>query len=160
MTKAAGLDRAGEGNYGMGVAVGDYDNDGFPDLYVTNYGKNILYHNNGDSTFTDVTARAGVAAGGWSASAGFFDYDNDGFLDLFVTRYMEWDTKHNKLCGGKFHVYCPPADYAATTNLLYHNNGDGTFTDVTKTSGIAAERARAWVLHSMIMMAMGIRTYL
>ena len=93
VTEKAGLANAGDGNYGMGVAVGDYDNDGFPDLYVTSYGKNVLYHNNGDGTFTDVTAKAGVAAGGWSVSAGFFDYDNDGKLDLFVTRYMEWDTQ-------------------------------------------------------------------
>ncbi len=143
VTETAGLNKAGESNYGMGVAVGDFDNDGFQDLYVTSYGKNILYHNNGNGTFTDVTGRAGVAAGGWSASAGFFDYDNDGLLDLFVTRYMEWDTKHNGLCGGTVHVYCPPANYPATTNLLYHNNGDLTFTDVSKPSGIAAERARS-----------------
>src|ERR1700676_45440 len=99
VTHAAGLSNAGNGNYGMGVAVGDYDNDGYPDLYVTSYGKNILYHNNGDGTFTDVTAKAGVAGGGWSVSAGFFDYDNDGHLDLFVTRYMDWDADHNKICG-------------------------------------------------------------
>ena len=80
--KRLGSANAGDGNYGMGVAVGDYDNDGFPDLYITNYGKNTLYHNNGDGTFTDVTAKAGVEAGGWSCSAGFFDYDNDGHLDL------------------------------------------------------------------------------
>ena len=80
----------------MGVAVGDYDNDGFSDIYVTNFGKNILYHNNGDGTFTDVTAKAGVAAGGWSASAGFFDYDNDGLLDLFVTRYLDWSVEKAK----------------------------------------------------------------
>jgi hypothetical protein len=89
----------------MGVAVGDYDNDGYPDLFVTSYGKNILYHNNGDGTFTDVTAKAGVAGGGWSVSAGFFDYDNDGRLDLFVTRYMEWDTRHSKTCGGAWHGF-------------------------------------------------------
>jgi enediyne biosynthesis protein E4 len=104
VTQEAGLAAAGDGNYGMGVAVGDYDNDGYPDIYVTNYGKNTLYHNNGNGTFTDVTAKAGVAAGGWSASAGFFDYDNDGKLDLFVTRYMEWDTKHSKTCGGEWHL--------------------------------------------------------
>src|SRR5713226_5495807 len=80
VTEAAGLSNAGAGNYGMGVAVGDYDNDGFPDLFVTSYGKNILYHNNGNGTFTDVTAKAGVAGGGWSVSAGFFDFDNDGHL--------------------------------------------------------------------------------
>jgi enediyne biosynthesis protein E4 len=143
VTAQAGLANAGDGNYGMGVAVGDYDNDGYPDLYVTSYGKNILYHNNGDGTFTDVTAKAGVAAGGWSASAGFFDYDNDGKLDLFVTRYMEWDTKHSKTCGGEWHTYCPPEEFPATTNILYHNNGDGTFTDVSQRSGIAAKKGRA-----------------
>jgi hypothetical protein len=143
VTQQAGLADAGDGNYGMGVAVGDYDNDGYPDLYVTNYGKNILYHNNGDGTFTDVTAKAGVAGGGWSVSAGFFDYDNDGKLDLFVTRYMDWDTKHNKDCGGNYHTYCPPEEYPATTNILYHNNGDGTFTDVSQRSGIAAKKGRA-----------------
>jgi hypothetical protein len=143
VTEQAGLANAGDGNYGMGVAVGDYDNDGYPDLYITSYGKNILYHNNGDGTFTDVTAKAGVGAGGWSASAGFFDYDNDGKLDLFVTRYMEWDTKHSKDCGGNHHTYCPPEEFPATTNILYHNNGDGTFTDVSQRSGIAAKKGRA-----------------
>jgi len=143
VTKEAGLANAGDGNYGMGVAVGDYDNDGYPDLYVTSYGKNILYHNNGDGTFTDVSAKAGVAAGGWSASAGFFDFDNDGKLDLFVTRYMDWDVKHSKDCGGNFHTYCPPEEFPATTSILYHNNGDGTFTDVSQRSGIAAKKGRA-----------------
>jgi len=143
VTEQAGLANAGDGNYGMGVTVGDYDNDGYPDLFVTSYGKNILYHNNGDGTFSDVTAKAGVAGGGWSVSAGFFDYDNDGKLDLFVTRYMEWDTKHNKDCGGNYHTYCPPEDFPATTNILYHNNGDGTFTDVSQKSGIAAKKGRA-----------------
>jgi len=143
VTQAAGLGNAGNGNYGMGVAVGDYDNDGFPDIYVTNYGKNILYHNNGDGTFTDVTAKAGVAAGGWSVSAGFLDYNNDGHLDLFVTRYMEWDADHNKICGGDWHTYCPPGEFPATTNVLYRNRGDGTFEDVSEQSGIAAKKGRA-----------------
>ena len=143
VTEAAGLAAIGNGNYGMGVAVGDYDNDGYPDLYVTNYGKNVLYHNNRNGTFTDVTAKAGVAAGGWSVSAGFFDYDNDGHLDLFVTRYMQWDTQNNKSCGGKWHTYCPPGVFPATTNILYHNNGDGTFTDVSQRSGIAAKAGRS-----------------
>jgi enediyne biosynthesis protein E4 len=143
VTEAAGLAHAGNGNYGMGVAVGDYDNDGFPDLYVTSYGKNILYHNNGDGTFTDVTAKAGVAAGGWSVSAGFLDFDNDGRLDLFVTRYMEWDADHNKICGGDWHTYCPPGVFPATTCLLYRNRGDGTFEDVSELSGIAAKKVRA-----------------
>src|SRR6267143_1674230 len=142
-TEAAGLSGAGVGNYGMGVAVGDYDNDGYPDLFVTSYGKNILYHNNGNGTFTDVTAKAGVAGGGWSVSAGFFDFDNDGHLDLFVTRYMEWDTRHSKTCGGAWQTYCPPGEFPATTNLLYRNRGDGTFEDVSQKSGIAAKNGRA-----------------
>src|SRR5690242_2542562 len=141
VTEQAGLANAGDGNYGMGVAVGDYDNDGYPDLYVTSYGKNILYHNNRDGTFTDVTAKAGVAAGGWSVSAGFFDYDNDGKLDLFVTRYMEWDLRHSKVCQKQ--TYCPPGDFPATTNKLYRNRGDGTFEDVSESSGIAAKKGRA-----------------
>ncbi len=143
VTQAAGLANAGNGNYGIGVAVGDYDNDGYSDLFVSNYGKNVLYHNNGDGTFTDVTAKAGVAGGGWSGSAGFFDYDNDGHLDLFVTRYMEWDADHNKICGGAWKTYCPPGEFPRTTNLLYHNRGDGTFEDVSERSGIAAKKGRA-----------------
>jgi hypothetical protein len=143
VTEAAGLGNAGNGNYGMGVAVGDYNNDGYPDLFVTSYGKNILYHNNGDGTFTDVTARAGVAGLGWHVSAGFFDFDNDGHLDLFVTRYMEWDADHNKVCGGEWHTYCPPSAFPATTCLLYRNRGDGTFEDVSQRSGIAAKKGRA-----------------
>jgi len=140
VTEQAGLANAGDGNYGMGVAVGDYDNDGYPDLYVTSYGKNILYHNNGDGTFTDVTAKAGVAGGGWSVSAGFFDYDNDGKLDLLVTRYMDWYTAHSKDCGGNYHTYCPPGEFPRTTNILYHNRGDGTFEDVSQRSGISAKK--------------------
>jgi len=143
VTLAAGLTHAGNSNYGMGVAVGDYDNDGYPDLFVTNYGHNTLYHNNGDGTFTDVTAKAGVAGGGWSVSAGFFDYDNDGHLDLFVTRYMEWDLEHSKACGGAWQTYCPPAEFPATTNLLYRNRGNGTFEDVSQRSGIASKKGRA-----------------
>ena len=143
VTESAGLANAGAGNYGMGVAVGDYDNDGYPDLFVTSYGKNILYHNNGDGTFTDVTAKAGVAGGGWSVSAGFFDFDNDGHLDLFVTRYMEWDTRRSKTCGGAWRTYCPPAEFPGTTNLLYRNRGNGTFEDISERSGITAKKGRA-----------------
>src|SRR4051812_19442679 len=99
VTEKAGLTGMPQNRYGMGVAVGDYDNDGFPDLYVTGYGANTLYHNGGDGTFRDVTASAGVAASGWSASAGFFDYDNDGRLDLFVTRYVVWSFQDNHYCG-------------------------------------------------------------
>jgi enediyne biosynthesis protein E4 len=126
--------------YGMGVAVGDYDNDGFADLYVTNYGGNTLYRNKGDGTFEDVTARAGVGGGGWSASAGFFDADNDGRLDLFVTRYVEWTFATNRYCGEKkpgFRAYCHPDNFNGIANLLYRNNGDGTFTDISSKAGIA-----------------------
>ena len=140
VTEQAGLAHAGDSNYGMGVAVGDYDNDGFPDIYVTNFGKNILYHNNGDGSFTDVTAKAGVAAGGWSVSAGFFDYDNDGRLDLFVTRYLDWSVAKSKTCGAEKPTYCPPDNFPAITNILYHNRGDGTFEDVSVSSGIAAKK--------------------
>ncbi|HUO33352.1 MAG TPA: CRTAC1 family protein [Candidatus Acidoferrum sp.] len=142
VTQQAGLANAGDGNYGMGVAIGDYDNDGFQDIYVTSYGRNVLYHNNGDGTFTDVTAKAGVAAGGWSCSAGFFDFDNDGHLDLFVTRYMVWDTQHSKVCGGEWDTYCPPGEFPAISSILYHNRGDGTFEDVSVPSGIAAQKGK------------------
>jgi hypothetical protein len=140
VTERAGLTGMPQGFYSMGVAVGDYDNDGFEDLYVTGYGGNILYHNNGNGTFTDITEKAGVRAEGWSASAGFFDYDNDGKLDLFVTRYINWTFKTNRYCGEKrpgFRAYCHPDNYDGLTNILYHNNGDGTFTDVSEKAGIA-----------------------
>ncbi len=143
VTEAAGLAHAGAGNYGMGVAIGDYDNDGYQDLFVTNYGRNILYHNNGNGTFTDVTEKAGVDGGDWSVSAGFFDFDNDGHLDLFVTRYMDWDMARSKACGGSWHTYCPPAEFPVTTSILYRNRGDGTFEDVSEKSGISALKGRA-----------------
>ena len=139
--------RVAAGGYGQGVAVGDYDGDGFPDLYVTQYGKSILYHNNGDGTFTDVTEKAGVAAPGWSSSAVWFDYDNDGRLDLFVCQFVEFSKSINKSCGpgeeGK-HGYCIPRLYKPMPSWLFHNNGDGTFTDVSKTSGIANYPGKAW----------------
>ena len=140
VTEQAGLADAGDTNYGMGVAVGDYDNDGFSDIYVTSFGKNILYHNNGDGTFTDVTAKAGVAAGGWSVSAGFFDYDNNGMLDLFVTRYLDWSVEKSMTCGAEKPTYCPPGNFAPITNILYRNRGDGTFEDVSVASHIAAKK--------------------
>jgi len=143
VTEAAGLAAAGDGNYGMGVAAADFDNDGFTDLYVTNFGRNVLYRNTGKGTFTDVTARAGVGGGGWSASAGFFDYDNDGLLDLFVTRYMDWSLAASKACGDGVRVYCPPATFPAIGNFLYRNRGDGTFADVSAASGVGRALGRA-----------------
>ncbi len=142
VTAHAGVGGAG---YSMGVAAGDYDNDGFADLYVAGVNRNILYHNKGDGTFTDVTEKAAVTgrdASGkkpWSVGAAWLDYDNDGRLDLFVSNYIEWSPETNKLCGevGK-RLSCSPALYAGTPDALYHNNGDGTFTDVSVETGIAA----------------------
>lgn len=131
--------------YGMGVAAGDYDADGFTDLYVTQYPRNILYHNNGDGTFTDVTAKAGVAAPGWGTSAVWFDYDNDGKLDLFVCGFIDFDKSKNIYCGdGSMRWYCMPNVYKGTPCWLFHNNGDGTFTDVSKETGIGKIPAKAW----------------
>jgi hypothetical protein len=133
--------------YGMGVAVGDYDADGFPDLYVTQYPHSILYHNNGDGTFADVTAKAGVAAPGWATSAVWFDYDNDGRLDLFVCRFVDYSKAKLKFCGDRLsgeRFYCIPSIYDPMPCWLFHNNGDGTFTDVSKQSGISQSLAKAW----------------
>jgi hypothetical protein len=136
----------GEGHYGQGVAVGDFDNDGFPDLYVTGYGSAILYHNNGDGTFTDVTAKAGVAdQGNWSSSAGWFDFDKDGWLDLVVVNYLEWSPKDNPWCGERkpgYRSYCAPGNYKGLRTKLYHNNHDGTFTDVSDKSGVGIPESK------------------
>jgi len=133
--------------YGMGIAVGDFDRDGFPDIYLTQYPRSVLYRNNGDGTFTDVTEKAGVAAPGWATSAVWFDYDNDGRLDLFVCRFADWDKAKNKFCGNTLtgeRWYCKPNVYPPMQSWLYHNNGDGTFTDVSRESGIANSPAKAW----------------
>ena len=133
------------GGYGQGVAVGDYDGDGFPDIYVTQYGRSILYHNNGDGTFTDVTEKAGVAAPGWSSSAVWFDYDNDGRLDLFVCRFVDFSKAKNLPCTAYNKPgYCVPRLYKPMASWLFHNNGDGTFTDVSQPSGIAKYFGKAW----------------
>ena len=127
--------------YGMGVATGDYDNDGKVDLLVTNLGGNILYHNNGDGTFTDVTDKAGVGGSGWCTGACFVDYDRDGWLDLIITRYVQWDFSLDVYCGQHrpgYRSYCHPDQFGAITHLVFHNNGDGTFTDVSKKCGIAS----------------------
>jgi len=136
VTEKAGLQGAG---YGMGVAVGDYDNDGFEDLYVTAYGGNKLYHNNGDGTFTDVTQKAGVGGSGWSTSAAWVDLDNDGYLDLIVLRYLDWDFD-DIWCGEHkegYRAYCHPDYFKPIAPLVYHNNRDGTFTEVSQKIGLA-----------------------
>jgi hypothetical protein len=144
VTEKAGV---AAGGFGQGVAVADYDGDGFPDLYVTQYGRSILFHNNGDGTFSDVTEKAGVAAPGWASSAVWFDYDNDGRLDLFVGRFVDFSKELNKPCGihddGRHH-YCIPKVYSPMPSWLFHNNGDGTFTDVSKESGIASHLGKVW----------------
>jgi Tfp pilus assembly protein PilF len=143
VTLAAGV--GGEG-YSMGVATADYDNDGCVDLFVTGVKSNTLYRNRCDGTFEDVTARAGLAgSGGWSVAAGWFDYDNDGFLDLFVVRYVDWDPTHESYCGAQkpgYRTYCHPNQYRPLTNALYHNQGDSTFREVSKESGISAHAGK------------------
>lgn len=144
VTEKAGL--AGVG-YGSGVAIGDYDNDGWPDIFVANVTGNQLFHNNHDGTFTDVTEKAGVAGAKlngkkmWSVGAGWFDYNNDGLLDLFVVNYCVWEVNKDPYCRIKEGVrgYCHPRYYAPTHNTLYRNNGDGTFTDVSEETGIAQQ---------------------
>jgi hypothetical protein len=143
VTAKAGL--AGSG-YGSGVAVGDYDNDGWPDIFLANVTGNQLFHNNGDGTFTDVTEKAGVAGATldgkkmWSVGAGWFDYNNDGLLDLFVVNYCKWEVNKDPYCQLKTGVrgFCDPKYYQPTHNTIYRNNGDGTFTDVSKETGISA----------------------
>jgi len=131
VTEKAGVGASG---YGMGVAVGDFDNDGHPDIYVTNFGKNILYHNNGNGTFSDVTEKAGVACGRWSVGANWIDYDKDAYLDLFVGNYLEFDSKYRLFYEAD--VYPGPLAYTGQLSVLYHNNRDGTFTDVSAKAGI------------------------
>ena len=138
-------EKAGIGNpcYAMGGAVGDYNNDGWPDIYVTCYGGNVLYRNNGDGSFTDVTKQAGVGDGRWSTGAAFADYDGDGFLDLMVTNYVDLDLEHLPAFGSAMtcrfmgiNVQCGPRGLKGSGDSLFHNNGDGTFGDVSKKAGV------------------------
>ena len=134
------------GTFGMGAAVGDYDNDGYQDILVTSYGRCILYHNNGDGTFTDVTEKAGVAAPGWTTSAVWFDYDNDGRLDLFLCSFVEFGHGRNIVCGDNKlgrRYYCIPRVFKPTPSLLFHNEGDGTFTEVSGKTDIAKSLGKA-----------------
>jgi enediyne biosynthesis protein E4 len=137
VTERAGLKGAG---YSMGVAAADYDNDGFVDLFVTGYKSDRLYHNNGDGTFSDVTNKLPRVNDGWSTSAGWFDYDRDGRLDLFVARYMDWDFESGSMfCGGPtsaLRAYCHPDNFKGAANILFHQRADGSFEDVSKSSGI------------------------
>jgi hypothetical protein len=132
--------RVGHVGYGMGTATGDYDNDGFMDLYVTNFGHNVLYHNNGDGTFADVTHDAGVDDPRWSTSAAFLDYDNDGYLDLFVASYVDFTVQGNKRCHAPTgeRDYCTPVAYKPIPSRLFHNVVRGIFLDVTSASGIVS----------------------
>ncbi|MBL8221570.1 MAG: VCBS repeat-containing protein, partial [Bryobacterales bacterium] len=144
VTDAAGV--AGGMSFGMGVAVGDYNNDGFPDMFVTAYGRATLYRNNGDGTFRDVTEEAGVAVPGWTTSALWFDYDGDGLLDLFVCNFVEYKKETQSVCisarGGK-PGYCIPRMFRPTGSYLFKNNGDGTFRDVSRETRIATRMGKA-----------------
>jgi len=136
-TESAGV---GHDGYGMGAATGDYDNDGYMDVYVTNFGHNVLYHNNGDGTFSDVTREAGVDDPRWSTSAAFVDYDGDGYLDLFVANYVDFTVAGNKRCVGPTgeRDYCTPMAYKAVPSRLFRNLRNGKFLDVTEASGIGS----------------------
>jgi len=141
VTEEAGV---GDAGYGFGCAVGDVDNDGDPDLYVTNFGANVLYLNNGDATFSDVTEKAGVGDDRLNTSAAFVDVDQDGDLDLFVCAYTNFDLNDGQVCtqsDGSV-IYCGPENYMGASDTLYRNNGDGTFTDVSRASGIYSEEGK------------------
>ncbi len=151
--------------WGVGVVVGDYDNDGWPDIYVTNYGENRLYHNNHDGTFTDVAEKAGVALGGWSTGATFGDYDGDGFLDLFVPGYVHFvregsavaSSANQTAVGCQYRstqVACGPRGMQGERDHLFHNNGDGTFTDVSEKAGVG-DSSRYYGLSSLFVRLSG-----
>jgi hypothetical protein len=137
VTPESGL---GDTDYGTGVSVGDFDNDGFVDVFVTKFGANSLYRNLGNGSFANVTEKAGIRGSHWSESSAFCDYDDDGFLDLYVTNYVNFDPPKSCVKGDGAPDYCSPQSLPYDTDVLYHNNGNGSFTDVTRAAGIAAER--------------------
>ncbi len=142
VTEQAGVSGAG---YSMGAAVGDYDNDGHPDLFVAGVNRNTLYRNLGNGRFEDVTAKAGIPSGQWAVAAGWFDYDRDGKLDLWVVHYAKWSTADDRYCGDAargIRIYCHPKYFTGLANSLYRNRGDGTFEDVTAKAGLAKFPAR------------------
>ena len=141
ITQKAGV---GDTGYGVGCAAADIDNDGYPEIYITNYGHNRLYHNNGDGTFTDITQKAGVGDDRWGTSCAFLDYDNDGDVDLYVVNYMKFSVAENQRWETRgIRTYCSPTDqiagshFVSEPDILYRNNGDSTFTDVTEAAGIS-----------------------
>ena len=147
VTDKAGVACGQMGNFGMGAAAADFDGDGFEDLYVTNYGANVLFHNNGNGTFTNVTDKAGVAAPNWSTCATWFDYDNDSKLDLFVSSFVQYSGTGTIFCGDNRvgrRYYCVPRVFKPRSSFLFHNEGNGKFRDVSKESGIAASQGKSF----------------
>jgi len=144
VSESAGL--TVNGGFFIGAAVGDYNNDGYPDLYMTGYGRSLLFRNNGDGTFSDVTEAAGVSnPGAWATAAGWFDFDRDGHLDLLVANYVQYDWAHDPYCGSKspgFRTYCDPFHFHPSRLRLYRNNGDGTFSDRTDAAGLGNARGK------------------
>lgn len=139
VTAESGLSGAGSGVYGMGVATGDYDNDGDTDVLTTGYPRAALYRNNGRGQFSEVTEKAGVSVPGWSVSAGFFDADADGDLDLFVVRYLDWDFERHVVCDEPIRVYCSPQMHEPVASLFFRNGGDGTFIEDSERAGLSGE---------------------
>ena len=147
VTEKAGVACGKMGHFGMGAAAGDFDGDGWPDLYVTNYGRNVLFRNNGNGTFSDVTDGAGVAAPNWSTCATWFDYDNDSKLDLFVSSFVQYNPTGGIFCGDNRmgrRYYCVPRIFKPRPSYLFHNDGGGKFTDVSKSSGIAGALGKSF----------------